>query len=139
MAMSIQTLTLHLPDGLYARLQQRARESQRTLEDELLELLSSAVPSHQDLPNSLSADLAQLATMDDAELWRAARSRLSQKAAAQLEALHVKRQSEGLSESEAQVLAELVGQYERSMLIRARAAALLKERGHDLSGLAATP
>ncbi len=137
--MSIQTLTLRLPDGLYARLQQRARESHRTLEAELLELLSSAVPGHQDLPNSLSADLAQLDTMDDAELWRAARSRLSKKAAAKLEALHVKRQSEGLSESEAQVLAELVGQYERSMLIRARAAALLKERGHDLSGLAATP
>ena len=137
--MSAQTLTLHLPDGLYARLQQRARESHRTLEAELLELLSSAVPGHQDLPNSLSADLAQLDTMDDAELWRAARSRLSKKAATQLEALHVKRQSEGLSESEAQVLAELVRQYERSMLIRARAAALLKERGHDLSGLAATP
>ena len=137
--MSTQTLTLHLPDGLYARLQQRARESHRTLEAELLELLSSAVPGDQDLPNSLSADLAQLDTMDDAELWRAARSKLSKKAAAQLEALHVKRQSEGLSESEAQVLAELVGQYERSMLIRARAAALLKERGHDLSGLAAGP
>ena len=137
--MSTQTLTLHLPDGLYARLQQRARESHRTLEAELLELLSSAVPGHQDLPNSLSADLAQLDTMDDAELWRAARSRRSKKAAAQLEALHLKRQSEGLSESEAQALAELVGQYERSMLIRARAAALLKERGHDLSDLAATP
>jgi plasmid stability protein len=139
MTMSTQTLTLHLPDGLYARLQQRARESRRTLEAELLEVLSSAVPGHQGLPNTLSADLAQLDTMDDAELWRAARSRPSKKSAAQLEALHVKRQREGLSESEAQVLAELVGQYERSMLIRARAAALLKEHGHDLSGLATPP
>jgi plasmid stability protein len=135
--MPTQTLTLQLPDGLYARLQQRAQESHRSLEAELLEVLSHAVPGHDGLPHSLSVELAQLDTMNDAELWRAAKSTLTKKVAAQLEALHVKRQGEGLSESEAQVLAELVGQYERSMLIRARAAALLKERGHDLSGLAA--
>ena len=76
--------------------------------------------------------------MDDAELWQAARTRLSEEASAQLEDLHFKRQREGLSESEARMLAELVGHYERSMLIRARAAALLKLRGHDLSGLATT-
>ena len=77
--------------------------------------------------------------MDDAALWQAARSGLSAEAAARLEALHIKRQKKGLSETEARTLAELVQQYERSMLIRARAAAILKLRGHDLSGLAATP
>ena len=76
--------------------------------------------------------------MDDAALWQAARSRLSAEASAQLEVLHIKRQRKGLSETEARTLAELVQQYERSMLIRARAAAILKLRGHDLSGLAAT-
>jgi plasmid stability protein len=135
--MATQTLTLHLPDGLYARLQQRAQQSHRSLEAELLDVLSHAIPGHDGLPHSLSVELAQLDTMNDAELSRAAKSRLAKKAAARLVALHVKRQREGLSESEAQVLAELVGQYERSMLFRARAAAILKERGHNLSGLAA--
>jgi plasmid stability protein len=135
--MATQTLTVRLLDGLYERLQQRAQQSHRSLEAELLEALSSAVPGHDGLPRSLSVELAQLDTMEDAELWRAAKCRLTKKSALQLEALHVKRQREGPSESEAQVLAELVVQYERSMLIRARAAALLKERGHDLSGLAA--
>ena len=55
--------------------------------------------------------------MDDAELWQAARSRLSEEASAQLEDLHFKRQREGLTEAEGRTLAELVGQYERSMLI----------------------
>ena len=136
--MSTQTLTLHLPDQLYARLQQRAQESNRTLEAELLEVLSTAVPADESLPHPLAEDVARLDDMDDAELWQAARSRLSEEASAQLEDLHFERQREGLSESEARTLAELVGQYERSMLIRARAAALLKLRGHDLSGLTTT-
>jgi plasmid stability protein len=139
MMMSTQILTLHLPDGLYARLQKRARESQRTLEAELLEMLSDAVPENDRLPQSLAGDLSQLDTMDDSELRRAARSSLTRKTAKRLEGLHFKRQTEGLSESEAKTLTELVEQYERAMVIRARAAALLKERGHDVSGLIPTP
>jgi plasmid stability protein len=135
--MSTQTLTLHLPDPLYTRLQQRARQFNRTLEAELLEVLSTAVPADESLPRPLAEEVARLDDMDDAALWQAARSSMPKKETTQLEFLHLKRQKEGLSESEASTLAELVGQYERSMLIRARAAALLKQRGYDLSGLAA--
>jgi hypothetical protein len=63
---------------------------------------------------------------------------MSEQQADQLEVLHVKRQKEGLSESESGTLAEPVERYERSMLIFARAAALWKQRGHDVSGLVAT-
>jgi len=90
------------------------------------------------LPPQFAGEVARLDDMDDAALWQAARSGLSAEKSAQLEILHFKRQREGLAETEARTLAELVGQYERSILIRARAAAILKLRGHDLSGLAAT-
>jgi plasmid stability protein len=136
--MSTQTLTLHLPDRLYARLQLRAQQSNRTLEAELLEVLSTAVPADETLPYPLAEEVARLDDMDDAALWQAARSGLSAKASAQLEALHIKRQRESLSETDLRKLAELVSQYERSMLVRARAAAILKLRGHDVSGLVAT-
>jgi len=136
--MATQTLTLHLPDRLYARLQQRAQKSNRTLEAELLEVLSTAVPADESLPHPLAEEVARLDDMDDAALWQAARSRLSAEKSAQLEVLHIKRQRKGLSETEARTLAELVQQYERAMLIRARAVAILKLRGYDLSGLAAT-
>ncbi len=136
--MSTQTLTLRLPDRLYARLQQRARQSNRTLEAELLEVLSTAVPADESLPHPLEEEVAGLDDMDDAALWQAARSRLSAEASAQLEELHIVRQRGVLSETEARTLAELVREYERSMLIRARAAAILKLRGYDLSDLAAT-
>jgi len=136
--MSTRTLTLQLPDRLYARLQQRAQQSNRTLEAELLEVLSTAVPADESLPHPLAEEVLRMDDLDDAALWQAARSRLSAEKSTQLELLHFKRQREGLSETEACTLSELVQQYERSMLIRARAAAILKLRGHDLSGLAAT-
>lgn len=136
--MLTQTLTIHLPDRLYARLQQRAQQSNRTLEAELLEVLSTAVPADESLHHPLAEEVARLDDMDDAALWQAARSRLSAKASAQLESLHIKRQRASLSETEAHKLAELVRQYEEAMLIRARAAAILKLRGHDVSVLTET-
>jgi hypothetical protein len=54
-------------------------------------------------------------------------------AAEELERLHDKRQREGLTDSEAQAAAALTRQYERIMLVRAEAAALLMDRGRDVS------
>ena len=76
-----------------------------------------------------------LELLDDDALWRAARTRLDFEQSTQKEALHIKRQSEGLSAVEEQTLSVLVFRYERSMLVRAQAAALLKARGHDVSSL----
>jgi hypothetical protein len=53
----------------------------------------------------------------------------------ELQSLHLKRQREGLSVTESAKLANLIGQYEQHMLVRAQAAALLKARGCDVSGL----
>ena len=86
----------------------------------------------------ISEDTAYLGAKSSSRISMAAWSRLSEEDSAQLEEFHFKRQSEGLSEAEARTLAELVEHYERSMLIRARAAALLKQRGHDISGLVST-
>jgi hypothetical protein len=52
-----------------------------------------------------------------------------------MENLHHKRQREGLTEAEDETLQRLVQQYERYMLVRAQAASLLQQRGHDVSAL----
>ncbi len=133
--MTTQTVTLNLPEPLYQRLRERAMEMRRSVEDEALETLVAAVPVATDLPLDLAEAISPLAVLDDAALWQAARSRFPADAAQQLEDLHLKRQREGLTEDETQVVAALVRQYERSMLVRAQAAALLKQRGHDVSNL----
>jgi plasmid stability protein len=129
-------LTLELPDSIYSSLKQRAEQSQRTVEAELLELLANAMPSGNELPADLAEAIAPLAALDDRSLWVAARNRFSLAAADQLQSLHTKRQREGLTERETETLSDLVRQYEKAMLIRAQAAALLRQRGHDVSELA---
>ena len=62
-------------------------------------------------------------------------SRLPSEVSRELETLHHKQQRKGLTDAEAQTLAALIRQYERLMLVRAQAAVLLKQRGHDVAGL----
>jgi len=135
--MAVRPITLNLPSALYERLKRRADQAHRTIEAELLDVVAASVPTADDLPLELAEAIASLTLLDDAGLWRAARSHLSIEVASQMEGLHLKRQREGLSEDEAETLAGLVKQYERAMLVRAQAAALLKQRGHDISQLPA--
>ena len=135
--MAVQSITLNLPSALYNRLKRRAEQTRRTVEAELLEVVATAVPIADELPPDLAEAISPLALLDDEALWRAARSHLPAEAASQMEELHLKRQREGLSEAEQQTLAGLVRQYERAMLVRAQAAALLKQRGYDVSELIA--
>jgi len=135
--MTVQAVTLHLPSPLYEQVKRRAEQTHRSVEAELLEVVAAAVPVADDLPADLAQAISPLSLLDDKALWRAARSHLAAEAAAQMELLHLKRQREGLSGSEAETLAGLVRQYERAMLVRAQAAALLTERGYDVSELLA--
>ncbi len=135
--MTIQAVTLHLPSSLYERLKRRAEQADRTVEAELLDVVTTAVPTEDLLPAYLEEAVAPLAMLDDAALWRAARSHLPKKTSAQIERLHLKRQREGLTNTETESLVNDMRQYERTLLVRARAAALLKQRGHDVSELLA--
>jgi predicted transcriptional regulator len=135
--MAVQAVTLHLPSPLYERLKRWAEQTHRSVEAELLEVVAAAVPVADDLPVDLAQVISPLALLDDEALWRAARSHLPAEAVAQMEQLHLKRQRQGLTGSEAEALAGLVRHYERAMLVRAQAAALLKDRGYDVAELLA--
>ena len=137
--MTTQTLTLELDESLYQRLQERASRAQRSVESEALELVTQGVLDLDLLEPELAAALAQLRFLDDAALWQAARMHMMPIDAERLEALHVKRQREGLSSVEADEARGLTGTYERIMVTRAEAAALLKERGYDVGGLRSDP
>jgi plasmid stability protein len=137
--MHAQTVTLNLPDALYRQLEHRAVRANRTVEAEVLEVLATAVPEAETLPADLAQAVSTLALLDDAQLWQAARTRLARETAARMEELNLTQQREGLTGDEKQELAGLVRQYERVMLVRAEAAALLHERGHNVSELLTPP
>jgi len=85
------------------------------------------------LPQETTEVLSQLRFLDDEELWQAARTRMFPEQAEQLERLNLKQQREGLTPDEQQERDQLLHCYEQTMLVRAQAAVLLQERGHDVS------
>jgi hypothetical protein len=135
--MPAHAITLHLPETLYERFRQRAEWSRRSLETELLEAVASAAPAEAELSPELIQAVETLKGLTDEELWRLAKTAMSQEASQELEALHLKQRDEGLSHNEDATRARLIQEYERTMLIRAQAAKLLKDRGNDVSTLLA--
>jgi hypothetical protein len=134
-----QTLTVELPSTLYQRLKKRAEQADHSVEEELLDVLETSVPAGDELSSELRQALASMELLEDRALESAARSRLAREISAELEALHLKRQREGLTDAETGRCEELIRAYENAMLIRAQAAALLKKRGIDVAHLVALP
>lgn len=132
--MSRHALTLNVPAELFIRIKQSADESQHSIEEELLEKVTSAF-TDPTIPRELAGIIASLSSLNDAELWQAARSQLTAEASQELGSLHEKQQCEGLSSAEQQRAAELERLFDRLILLRSQAAMLLKQRGHDVSVL----
>jgi hypothetical protein len=133
--MAGRTLTVDVPLGLYNQLQQRAAASARRVEDEVILTLAAALPDDNGLPDDLTEMLASFATLEDGTLWRLARSRVTDDDHARLAELADRRQRDGLNADELREAEELVERHDRVVAVRAKAAALLKARGHDISPL----
>lgn len=131
--MTTQEVTLELPEPIYDQLRRAAEKTQRPINDLLLEAVIAAAPSLDAPAGPLRSALAQLAYLNDAALWQAARSTMLPAQRERLEALHDKQQREGLSAEEQQEERTLLELYRETVLVRAQAAVLLKQRGYDIS------
>lgn len=123
------TVTVQLPGPVYKRVQQRAAKAHRSVEAEIVALASEM--TSEELSPDLVEAVEGLSVLDDEALWRAARLRVPEEASTRLEQLHWKRQSLELEAQETEELARLVHLSERTMLVRAQAARLLHQRGHE--------
>jgi hypothetical protein len=130
-----QRLVLDLPSDVFAKLERAAEQKRRSVHDEAVQLLTRVVPEDELLPPRTRIALLNLATLADTDLWRAARKRPSTRAVGLWRALLAKRRTEPLSEGEQRTLDELEESFDRIALIRAEAALLLKDRGHDIASL----
>jgi len=128
-----QTVTLELPKAVYPQLKRRADADQRSVEEQLLSIVTTAAPTLNDIAQDIDELLMQVSLLDDEALWNAARAQVTTDASERAEELHTKRRRQGLTDAEAGELAKLMAHYERIMLVRAQAAATLKQRGHDVT------
>ena len=132
----MQSVTVQLPDSLYQRMRRRARERNRSVEDEVAEVVERAFA--EDVSPATADLLEQLPHLIDQDLWQAARLRVPADKALRMQDLIWKEQAEGLTVVEQDEATQLQQYARRIMLVRGEAAALLAERGYDVSELIAS-
>ncbi len=128
-------LHLRVPDPIFRRLKARAEHCHRSVEEELIDLAASASSEEDALSSEQEQRLDAMKAPTDTELWSVLRRPLPSTSARALERLNQKRAAAALSEAETRRQARLVEQCEWNMLVRAQAASLLAERGHDVTEL----
>ncbi len=127
------SVTLHLPDLLYQQVKRLAQTFRRPVEDVLLDAVATALPPLTGLPQDLADELANLAFLNDSDLWQVARSTLPAKHHQQVDALLARKGQGELTSDEQQTLDRLLHEYQSLVLRRAQAAMLLQRRGYDMS------
>ena len=131
--MTTRTVTLRLTEGLYPRFQQTARATRRSLDELLLHAMEiGSPPRWEDAPAEFQADLAALDRLEDEALWHIARSRKTEADMERYQELLDKNANDLLSDNERDELVKLRTEFDRFMLRKVHAAALLRWRGHQV-------
>lgn len=133
--MTQQAITINIPKGMYKKIRRTAEKNHRSVDEIIIEAISAMTPSLDIPATEIRSALAQMVFLNDAALWQAARSTLPPTQRERMEFLHQQQQAEGLTDSEAEEVQRLEEQYRETILVRAQAAVLLKQRNYDISDL----
>lgn len=131
-----QTITLELPDVIYQPVQRMAEATRRRLTDVLVGALQASLPTVEGLPPELAQEMTSLENLRDEELGQVMSSRVSIDRQRELNRLLRKKKTNKLAISEQKALTSLQHEADLVMLRKARAAVLLRFRGHRLPTLA---
>lgn len=133
--MSVQAITLNLPESVYAQIRRAAERIQRPIHDIMVEAVAAVGPVADTATQKLHSVLAQMVYLNDAALWQAARATMGTEQRKRLEALHDKQQRQDLTAEERVEEQALLALYDETILLRAQAAVLLQQRGYDIADL----
>ena len=124
----MNALELKLSAETQTALEAEAQKHARSPEDEARALLEAALTIPQ-----LDIDVQQLSVTNDGQLWRVARLQVAKELNERMQILVEKQQREGLTALEVAETQTLQRYGQQVMRLRAEAAALLKQRGQDVS------
>ena len=131
--MTMHEVTLVLPETTYNQICRAAEKVDRPITDLLVEAVIAAAPTFESSTSMPRTALAQMSYLNNAVLWQAARATMSEPQRDRMEELHTKQQREGLTALESEEEQALLRLYRETILVRAQAALLLKQRGYDVS------
>lgn len=132
--MTIQTITLGLPETIRKQLESQARAKARPIEEVALQALTRSLPPpvEDDLPAALRAELKAMSRLSDQSLWDIAAGTMNPDKVALYDVLLERLQDQTLTSEGREWLARLREEADTLMLRKAHAYALLKSRGHAL-------
>lgn len=121
-----------LPESLVRRLKRAADLTHRSVEELAATSLEAVLPPVADIPSDIGDDLAAMQLFSDEALWAAAEPSLSPSEELRLNQLNTAAGERNLTPAEEAEQSELILAYRRSVLRRAKALAILAQRGHQL-------
>lgn len=125
-------VTLNLSDSVYEQIERAAEKARRPMNDVLREAVAAVASLGGVAPGRGRDALAQMAYLNDAALWQAARAAMTAPLRARLENLHDQKREHGLGVEDATEEEALLALYRETLLVRALAAVLLKQRGYEV-------
>jgi hypothetical protein len=134
--MTTEAVTIQLPEPIFRKLQQAANLTHRSVEDLLVATVNAALPELPDLPDDLANELAAMQLLSDDALWAATEPSMSATEQRRLSQLNHTAGERSLTKAEVDEQAQLLTAYYRSILRRAKAFAILAQRGHPIPSTA---
>lgn len=120
---------VHLPQAIYHRLEQVAARLKKPVDAVLAETLDAALPTDQDgVPSALLAEIRAVEQLDQSGLKQVVNTEMSAEAQNALDDLLDLQSARSLTGDETAQLDSLRREYERLLLRKARAFAMLAEK-----------
>ena len=136
---SSQSMTVDVPLETYEPFRRQAERAQQSVEEAVVQAMRAALTAEAGTATERQAMLAALESLDTPALWQIVNRGAETEDVLLLVALNEKRQRQGLTESEEAAVQALIRQHDRAVLLRAKALAVLRQRGEDVSALVAGP
>lgn len=139
--MTTRTITLTLPEDLYAQLEAQAQRAARPVDDVVAQTIARGliVTSDPNLAPAVQAELTAMEQLADATLWDVARSTASSDTIALYDLLTQRQQDSTLTPQGQQWLERVRAEADLLMLRKAHAYALLKQGGHQVPAIEDLP
>lgn len=140
-AMTTRTITLTLPEDLYAQLEAQAQRAGGPVDDVVTQTIARGLiaSSDPDLAPSVQAELAAMEQLADAALWEVAGNMASRDTLALYDLLAQRQQDGTLTPEGQQWLNRLRAEADLLTLRKAQAYALLKQRGQQVPAIEDLP
>lgn len=128
-------IQIELPTETFAQLEEVARQQRRTVDEVVRAMILHELPGLPALPKEIESELAAFEHLSDDVLWLLAKTTLNATQREELARLNEVSQQRDLTLPEKERQQTLLDNYQRMVVRRAQAAAILQRRGYDVHGL----